>query len=341
MNIKRKLASVQRIRDIQPIAGADRIEVATINSWKIVVAKNEWKVGDLCVYFEIDSFLPIEEKYEFLHDKCYKILDKVGGYRIKTIKLRNQISQGLIMPLDIIPNDIDIQEDTDLTDILNVTKYDAFISGESGDYDRYEFPSFIPKTDEERIQNLTDYYPSLRTKKYIATEKLDGTSCTFYLKDNHYGVCSRNNDYIENPLVKNWILSYEYNIKEKLQLLGKNYAIQGEKIGQKISGNVYRLREIKFYIFNIFDIDNYKYLNYYEMIDCLKILNTVGTKDLELVPLILENFSLPETIDELLLLANGKSIINNQINREGLVFRDVEGKNSFKIISNNFLLEND
>jgi len=316
--MKRKLVSIEPILDIQPIKGADRIEVATIKNWKVVVGKNEFRIGDNVVCFEIDSFIPIEEKFEFLRKSCYKkMIDETEGFRLKTIRLRKQISQGLIMSTSILPsNKFEIGED--IAAVLNVIKYDPplpkELDGEAVGY----YPSYIQKTDEERIQNLTSEYDEYRKIRFLASEKMDGESSTFFLNDNEFGLCSRNVQLIFNPENTFGRMAIKYNIEEKLRKLNKNLAIQGEIIGETIKGNKYNIKGQKLLVYNIFE-----------------------EFELDTVPTIYSNFILPETIEELLKLAYGVSKLNDKIIREGLVWvsEDGEIRISFKTISDEFLLK--
>ena len=175
----RKLASIRKILDIRPIVGADVIEVATVGNWNVVVNKNTFNVGDDVVYFEIDSFLPIREEFEFLRKNSYKKLsDDSEGFRLRTIKLRNQVSQGLILPLSIL-NGVDTThsgiwcDGDDVTEYLGVVKYDPPLPAEMNGLAIGNFPSFIQKTDEERLQNLTLEYENFKQFKYLASEKVD------------------------------------------------------------------------------------------------------------------------------------------------------------------------
>lgn len=123
----RELASIQVIKDIQPIKDADNIVVVSILGWKVVSKKGEFSLGDKCVYFEVDSFLPIEERYEFLRSSSYRNNDFMGeGFRLKTIKLRGQLSQGLALPLQEFP---EISEEvaiagTEVTELLKIKKWE-------------------------------------------------------------------------------------------------------------------------------------------------------------------------------------------------------------------------
>lgn len=124
----RKLVSIQTILDIQPIPNADAIEVVTINGWKVVAKRGEFKINDFCCYFEIDSFLPVKQQFEFLRKSCYrKLADGSEGFRLRTIKLRGQISQGLALPLSYFNKELenyDVAVGCDVTDLFEVKKYE-------------------------------------------------------------------------------------------------------------------------------------------------------------------------------------------------------------------------
>jgi RNA ligase (TIGR02306 family) len=152
----RKLASIQKINDIRPIPGADSIEVARVLGWDVVVKKNEFHVGDEIVYIEIDSFLPIEDEYEFLRKTSYKNDKFLGeGFRLKTIKLRGQVSQGLILPISVVENKgwHGLPVGTDVTEILGVREWEMPERAGSGGTMIGDRPGYIPKTDETRIQS--------------------------------------------------------------------------------------------------------------------------------------------------------------------------------------------
>lgn len=343
--MERKLVRIEKILDIQPIKGADRIEVATVKNWKVVVKKDEFKIGQEIVYFEIDSFLPIREEFEFLRKSSYKkMADDSVGFKIRTAKFKNQISQGLIMPLNILYSDYIIKNKKtilfepkigdDVTELLDVVKYEPPIPAELDGVVVGNFPSFIQKTDEERIQNLSEEYEEYKKMKFFASEKMDGTSSTFFINDGEFGHCSRNWQLVFNPTNTFGKIIIQNNLEEKLKNFGRNIAIQGEIIGEGIQGNKYKLIGQKLLVYNIFDIDKFQYVSKSEMVQICKEL------ELETVPTIFENFTLPETIDELLEIANGKSKLNPNVEREGLVWVSIDGRRiSFKTISNEFLIK--
>ena len=330
----RKLASIRKIGNLQPIKDADRIELAIVDGWKVVVNKGVHTIGEMIVYFEIDSMLPIQEEFEFLRKSSYKKMsDGTEGFRLKTIRLRGQISQGLVVPTSVLPTGVPIIEGQDVTKILGVVKYDPPIPPELAGIVIGQFPSFIRKSDEERIQNFVDEYSEMKKFRYFASEKLDGTSCTMYFNQK-FGICSRNLELAEGEGTQ-WRLARDSGIISNMKELGRNLALQGEIIGEGIQKNIYKLRGQEFRLFNIFDIDNYEYLSKYEM---LEIAEQFGLK---FVPTIFESIELPETIDEILKLAEGKSVLNPQAEREGLVWVSIDSPKriSFKTISNSFLLK--
>ena len=330
----RKLVSIRTISALDPIDGADRIEVATIDGWKVVVNKGIHSVGEAIVYFEIDSLLPIREEFEFLRKSSHiKLPDGTEGFRLKTIRLRGQVSQGLVTPISVLP-DGDWNIGDDVTDVLGVIKYEAPIPANLAGRVRGNFPSFIKKTDEERAQNFAKDWDKFKEYSYFVTEKLDGTSFTCYLRDGSFGVCTRNLDVIRDENQTHWKVAIENDLENKLNSLGRNLAIQGEIIGEGIQKNPYGLKGHKLFVFNIFDIDKFEYI---PKVEANEIITQLG---LESVPVISYDMRLPNNIDKALKIAEGKSVINGTTEREGLVWVAIGSPEriSFKTISNKFLL---
>jgi RNA ligase (TIGR02306 family) len=341
--MERKLASVRVINDIQKIPEADMIELAIVDGWKVVVAKNVGhKIGDMVIYCEIDSFLPIKEEFEFLRKSSYKKMGDQEGFRLKTIKLRGQVSQGLILPISVLnPTDTNIYvtpfEGLDVTEMLGIVKYEPPIPAELAGKVKGLFPSFIRKTDEERIQNLASEYELFKTQnkegvKFYVTEKLDGSSATYYFKDGIFGVCSRNLELLETEGNTFWKVGRELMLEEKLGTLDNNICLQGELIGEGIQGNPYKIKGQTVRFFNAFNIDTQEYLGLGEFIALINGMN------LETVPVLDTNFTLPETVEDMLKVADDKSVLNFSFDREGIVIRSSDRTISFKAISNKFLL---
>jgi len=332
--MERKLATIRKIDNIQPIEGADMIELATVGGWKVVVAKDvKHKVGDLVVYCEIDSFLPIKDEFEFLRKSSYKkMADGTEGFRLKTIRLRGQVSQGLILPFHVLPFGEGFHEGEDVTEVLGIVKYEPPVPAQLSGQVKGMFPSFLKKTDEERIQNLTREFEEYKNETFYVTEKLDGSSVTYYVKDGVFGVCSRNLDLVESETNSMWKFAITSGLKDRLLSLNKNIAVQGEIIGECVQGNPYKIIGQTVRLFNGFNIDTYEYLPLTELIELSNYL------EVKTVPILDLEFKLPETVDELLTYADAKSVLNDKFDREGVVIRSHDRKISFKAISNKFLL---
>jgi RNA ligase (TIGR02306 family) len=332
--MERKLASIRKISDIQPIEGADMIELAIVDGWKVVVAKNVGhKVNDLVVYCEIDSFLPIKEEFEFLRKGSYKkMVDGTEGFRLRTIKLRGQVSQGLILPIHVLPLLEMVSEGQDVTEMLGIVKYEPPIPAELAGKVKGLFPSFLRKTDEERIQNLSGEIENWKDKTFYVTEKLDGSSATFYYKDGEFGVCSRNLELLETEDNTFWKFARQIDLENKMRDFDVNISLQGELIGEGIQGNPYKIKVQTVRFFNLFDIDLQEYHNL-SMFE--GVCNRFGV---EMVPILSKNFEMFDTVEDILEYAEGKSVLNPNFDREGVVIRSLDRKISFKAISNKFLL---
>ncbi len=331
----RKLASIQKIKEIEAIEGADAIEKAYVLGWQLVIRKGEFSVGDLCVYCEIDSIMPDKPEFEFVRAK---------GNRIKTIRLRGQISQGICFPLSVLPEGTEMTEGLDVTDILGVTKFEPPIPANLAGTVKGMFPSFIPKTDETRVQVLEKVLTAYAGTVCYVTEKLDGSSVTFYLKDGEFGVCSRNLDLAFSEDNSMWKFAIANKLEDKLKALNRNLALQGEIIGEGIQKNKYKLKGQSIYFFNIFDIDAYSYFSLQEV----KAL--LGDLDLNMVPVLEENYLLESNVEALVAKSKLKSVLNKDTIAEGIVIRPVEekidrnvmqGRMSFKAINPDFLIKYD
>ena len=363
----RKLASVQKIIDIQSIPNADAIEVATVLGWKVVIKKGSFDIGDLCVYFEIDSLLPELPEFEFLKTSSWK--EKLNAYRLKTIKLRGQVSQGLILPISDIEKYVDnvseMVEGDDLTELLKIEKYEPpMTESEDGQSKGYNWE--ISKTDEERVQSDPSIIEKIKGLPYYASLKLDGTSSTFILsreKDELLlNVCSRNlclkeintitkddGSIVETPNEgKYWKIAKQYSIKEKMlkhyEKTNKRLAIQGEIIGEGIQSNRMNIKGRDLYVFNVFETDDNNNFIKMEINDAIELMDKFEIKFVPIVEMS-DNFNF-STVEELLEFAKGnycdypefKNADKNQP-QEGIVIRTWDGDISFKVINNDFLLE--
>jgi len=356
---ERKLASIRRIGNIDPIEGADNIVKLHVDGWSLVSAKaNKFMPGDLICYFEIDSFLPIEERFEFLRKGCFKSTKHLGdGFRIKTVKLKGTLSQGLAIPLvkgendegrpcyfitDSEGNKHEVSEGDDVTEILKVQKYEKPIPANLSGKIKGTLPSLIRKTDQERIQNIYKELAYDLKAQWEVSLKLDGSSMTVYKKGDILGVCSRNMELYEDDENLYWRVARNLRIPEMLQWHGKNIAFQGELMGPGVQSNREWLKTHTFFLFDVWDIDRQRYYSPDERIRLVKAINdsgfelphvhVFGTKTLG-------DFGKTdeEILTNVLQFAQGPSIYNSV--REGIVFKRLDGGLSFKAISQEYLLK--
>lgn len=338
----RKLASIQVVNEIRPIENADAIECVVILGWTVVAKKGEFKVGDKCVFFEIDSILPIKEQYAFLGET-----DKYNGHRLRTMRMRGQLSQGLVLPLDVLNLSDDLEIGTDLTEQLEIRKYEPPIPEEEGAKPANKVWE-IPKTDEDRYQSNPALVEALKGKEYYASVKLDGTSTTVILNINdedepEVNVCGRNTCYIESPNNKYWAVTMKYNMKEKIldyfNKTGKRLAFQGELIGPKIQANKMGLTENDLYIFNVWMADGKQPFEKCDLDTSLTIVKELGFNFVPIEMTGVFNYNSDE-LQDLTKIQYNKYFAGAKPsqNIEGLVFRSKDMKTSFKVISNEFLL---
>ena len=338
----RKLASIQTIKYVKPISNADSIETVGVLGWEVVTKKGEFQPNDLCVFFEIDSLLPEIPEFEFLRKGCWN--DNLKKYRLKTVKLRKQLSQGLALPTSVFPILAGLTAGADVTDLLGVEKYEPPIPAQiAGEARSFSWP--ISKTDEVRVQ-LDDEYgfiEKLTGESYYISLKLDGTSTSFLIdpKDETYHVCGRNYSYKENNSHNFWQLSSKYKIEQGLRDYwnkGRRIAIQAECVGPGIQKNPLGLSAHDLFVFNVVNIPTNTKLCLEES---LEITNQLGLK---FVPIVDKGSSFSYTKTDLLEMARGKykthfpSAKDSQ-DREGIVIRSLCGEVSFKAINNDFLLK--
>jgi RNA ligase (TIGR02306 family) len=341
--MERKLASVQKVLEIRPIENADAIELVQINGWQCVTKKGEFTVGDLGVFLEIDAIPPDEPMFRFLWKSKStpegEIAPRPSKFRIRTMKLRGTLSQGLFMPLTTFANlPEELQEEMDVTEALGVGKYEPPAPAGMGDY-RGTFPQVLPRTDEMRVQSHPKLLEELRGKPYAMTLKYDGTSATFLMhpRDQVFHACSRNFS-IEDGENLYWEMVRKYNIKTILRE-SPEYALQGEIVGPGIQKNPLGLKERCLYVFTVYNLATHQPLGHEESREWLSrvglpVVDTVESGDV-----------FDETIESLLAKAEGK-YPGTSNEREGIVIRPLvpthspllQGYLSFKAISNKYLL---
>ena len=359
----RHLATIRKIKELRPIPNADRIEVAIIDGWECIVNKADgFKVGDLVVYIEIDSVLPDRPEFEFM--RKYK-------FRVKTIKLRGQVSQGLVLPLSVLKDDPYKRTiGGDVTEFLGITKYDPEATKEKVWWKKLtahkvqfpwwlkpfkrikfirnwwinkhktvdDFPSFIKKTDEERIQNMPILFDQIKNGEIplTVTEKMDGTSATYFLKDGKFGVCSRNKWLLKEDDSPYWQVANQYHIEEFLRNIVRGFnlvVLQGEIIGAGIQKNKYHLSGLMFMPFNL--ILDGKRCDYKTMKEWMEV------STMDCVPYI-EWITIPDSWEIADLVEHTKGVSkyrDGKEPREGIVCRNEHHHISFKVINPDFLLK--
>lgn len=335
----RKLATIQNIAEIKSIEGADKICAYRINGWWIVDSNNKYQVGDLVVFLEVDSWVPTELAPFLSKGKEPREFEGVKGERLRTVKLRGQLSQGLLLPLEPTCANIESElfEGLDVTLPLNILKWERPMNAQLAGMARGNFPAAVPKTDQERIQNLTRSFEEYQLDTWSITEKLDGSSCTFYLDDEDvFHVCSRNLDLKEDEANSFWKVARKFQIEDIMRRnFMKGVAIQGEMIGEGIQGNQYKT-QLDFYVYDMYNTHTGQYIL---PVQLKAACERLGLKH---VPILAEYTEIKEqTIQSILDFAEGKSLLNGS-NREGVVFKsNTVHDRSFKSISNSWLLKNE
>ena len=380
---ERELAYVVKVDEIRPIEGADRVEVAIVNGWHIMVRKDQFKPGDLAVYFEIDSKVPAEEPFMFLEPKHFKI--KTQKYFKGTV-----ISQGLLMSFEDFGWEKDAYKLGDfLTQKLKVTyAVEEDNARKASSVDKYKkmaqrhgklfyhqhfrwlmrrtwgkkilflffgkisdkkagWPTWVAKTDEERVENMPWIFDN--KSPFVATEKIDGTSTTFTMKRGKFGkndfyVCSRNvvfdkpdkncfydtNVYIE--------MAEKYDIEKILESILTDdptldwVTLQGETYGAGIQKRDYGLKEHRFAGFNFITSKEGRW-------DSVRAAKFMTQYNIPWVPILDENYILPDTIEELRAFSHSEGSRIDGVIKEGIVFRSQDGSMSFKCVDPEFLMK--
>jgi len=384
------LATIERVLSVEPIEGADSIEKITVLGWELVAKKGEFTPGSLCVYAQVDSILPPRPEFAFL---------EAVKYRIKTRRMRGQISQGIAFPLTVLfqtpqaisnniadkmevlksgrlvinvegqePITVSLEEGTDVTEILGIVKYDPpeedtglEVGGKPGkSATKGNFPSFISKTDETRIQAVPSVLRDSVGEVLFATEKLDGSSMTVFLIPDEkltdgtyrFGVCSRNQEKKELDTCHFWALARRLDLESKMRrhveenpaFYPAGICLQGELVGPGVQKNKLKLKEHDFYCFNVYNVGTREFLSYSDFVGACE------TMGVQTVPVIYDNLQIDEntTVHTLVDLATRKSVVCPTAEAEGLVFRTKTeskhrklGRFSFKAINPLFCLKND
>lgn len=340
VNGERVMAYVATIEEKKAIEGADLIEAYRVGGWWVVDKKDAYSVNDKVVYVSIDAWVPHEIAPFLSKGKEPREFNGVKGEKLRTVRLKGQISQGLLLPLSVVfflspTTDVDIIN-TDVTASLGIQRWEAPIPACLAGQMRGNFPSAVKKTDAERVQNLNRSIEQWKQAGYTFTvmEKIDGSSSTFYLdQENDFHVCSRNWDLKDEGENTYWNMAKKYSIQEKMIANNmQGLAIQGEVWGNQLNNNLYKSHTQDLAIFSIYDT---KTSSYIPTMEAKKIADKL---ELKFVPIIGQCNDLP-TIDRMLNLAEFNSYLNHSVKAEGHVYRCNEDPNiCFKAISNLYLL---
>lgn len=369
MSKNRKLASVQRVYDVTPIDGADRIELAHVLGWQCVVKKGEFKPGDIGIYFEIDSFLPVRPEFEFLRPTCYKDSVILGpGFRLRTQKFRGQVSQGLLLPVSLFPkietaagidaaivnpdktnnpDNPDTAVGTDVTELLGVRQWEIEERVTTGGTIIGTLPSDVPHTDETRIQAMPALLEEFREKDYYISTKLDGSSHSISIDENGFHVTGHNFEYRDDDSSAFYRLVKSRNYKAAMEQYIKDHdihmlTIQGEFCAPGIQRNRLKLTKPEWYVFTV-RIDG-------KRVGLKAMQDVAAAISAPVVPIEEIGYDLPShysTVEALLERADGS--YPNGGPKEGIVIRTVEPEFcrlisaplSMKVVSNRYLLKNE
>lgn len=347
--MQRKLVTLQQIKAVSPIPDADAIETVSFEhiGWQCVAKKGEFKPGDKCVYFEIDSFLPVEEKYEFLRASSFRTMyTGQDGFKLRSLTMRGQLSQGLALHLSLFPGFEEKEIGEDLTEATGVIKWEQ----DPGAYEILgDFPGIVEKSDQIRIQVLLDYFERYRDVEFEESMKLDGESATLFNYEGYVGVCGRNNEFKQIKTVPSWNIIEQSGLNIAMSELGRNKALQFELMGPGVQGNREKLSERDLFMFNIWDVKKGRFVAPVERMELFARLaervREISGRDLRHTPVLSEKVRIFEecpSLEELLDRANGTSLFHKR--REGNVYKSLEYLDNerivqFKVISNDYLLK--
>ena len=312
------LAVVSTIDAIRPIEGRDRIEMATIENYNSIVVKGEYKVGDPAVYVFYDSILPADNPdFEFLRTRCYSA--KLDGYRIRPLKMGGEISEGLVLPLSVLPAGKEYYKGDIVTDDLRIRLYEppeeAMPANVIGGY-----PTLIPKSDEENIEKVFEFREQWKDIEFYITEKIDGTAGTWIYdtKTNTMRTFSHNWEVGETGIwfVAAWNEGLQERMAEYCKAHGfVSLVLQGEVVAPSVQKNIYGELMPSIYIYGMMTIEGRRY-GFSELVEACREM------DLKMVPVLEKSAYLPETLDQLLKASEGKSVLAD-VPREGVVWRAV------------------
>ena len=339
----RKLVSIRRCNKVWPIPKADRLEAVQVGGWVTAVQKGAFAPGDLGVFFEIDAYLPVSDpRYDFFPLERMTF-DGVVGIKVASRELRGQITQGLFLPLHQFPEIANPEEGQDVTDLLGIRKYEREIPSELVGLISGRAPGIVDDTALERIQNLPEAFEEWGELEFEPLLKLNGMSLSMFQFDGTFRICTKENELIDTPENKPWVLAREFDMPQALAKIGGNFAVQGELIGHNIGSNKERVpnKGHEFHIFNIWNCNTSQSLLPAERYEFVRELQGYGC-GFKHVPRLGEPRKLKDfgaNQQALIDLVTGPTVLYPGGRREGAVFRSMTTQDKFKVISDKFLLK--
>lgn len=337
------------VMSVEPIEGADAIELAFVEGWQCVIKKGEFKPGDIGVYFEVDSFIPVREEFEFLRASSYRNNQLLGeGFRVKTMKMRGRYSQGLLVPPEVLGLEYD--ESLDLEEILNVKRWEVPAFASDLGTIIGGLPDNVSTTKEYRLQTYPELINEMQGLPYYITTKYEGTSATLSVNNGEIKYMGHHAEYQEGTSAyqrffeSTGILD---KVKKYHQDTGQNIAVQMEMCGPSIQGNVIKLQEQSFYIFDVIDLDTRDKFNYDELVQfVIDIGCDINSHTNTLAEVVDEGDSFNYTFDDLLELSDSNKYFTGTL-AEGIVVRPKEpqaskatdDKLSIKVISRKYQMK--
>ena len=342
----RDLAKIAKIQKIEPIADYDKVELATVENYPVIVKKGEFKADDLCVFIGYDTLLPLKKEFEFLKKNSYSKLYNM--YRIRNMKMCGVYSSGIIFPLSVLPEGTKVKEDLDVTDLLGVKKYDPEEAKELINPNQKQvkhcalyyvlakykwfrklflkrgysvsYPESVKKSDETNIEKAFNNLKNNHlVAKYYKTEKMEGQAGTWLLIGKKRRYCVYSHNTARTPKGNgNWEkVGREYDLEKILRSEKRNYAIQGEVCGPNIQGNIYGFSRLFLFVYKVTDVETGEALNFHELYDFC------NRHCLTMVPILASDVDLPDTVDEVLKDCEGYSMFGTNVLREGIVWRSM------------------
>ena len=346
----RDLAKIAKIQAINPIEGYDRVELATVENYPVIVQKGLYEPGDLVVYVGYDTLLPIRDEFEFLRKSSYsKMYDM---FRIRNMSMCGVYSSGIVFSLDILPANVRQAEGVDVSEVLGIQKYDPeiaadvkvsylppkrfkWINKKMGRYAWYRklffvkvgggnYPETVSKSDETNIEKIFGHLKEKHPiSRYYVTEKMEGMAGAWLLRGRkrEYRVYSHNTSRSTGNHDAWGRAGIAYNLEKILRSEKENYAIQGELVGPGIQGNIYKLPTVVLFVYKVTNVTTGKALN------AVELEQFCSKHKLSMVPVIEWDVPLKKTLDEMLTHCEGKSVVGDNPEREGLVWRNMLDQN--------------